>query len=330
MSGKNFDHRKRWLVTRIKQLSAQFAIDVCAYAVMSNHYHLVLHVNQDDASSWTDEEVIRRWTDLFPRNGALVETLLKNNSSKAVQKQLNLKVALWRKRLTDISWFMRCVNETVARNANREDQCSGRFWEGRFKSQALLDEKALVTCMAYVDLNPIRAGLAATIESSDFTSVQERLINHAKRVKNRSYSQHRLLTSKAAEHLVGHQSGPKQAKLIDLAEINKPSHSSASISSRSYLTLLEVTAQAISLGFSQQIEAKRVLDDHRNTLSEFGVNSDVWLSSVRDFHKYYSVAAGSEESLRKYHETRIQSGVDFKHPHKWIRGIKSARSIYGT
>lgn len=328
VTGKNFDHRKRWLVTRIKQLSAQFAIDVCAYAVMSNHYHLVLHVNQADAESWTDEEVIKRWTGLFPRNGALVETLIKNNSSKAAQKQLNLKVALWRDRLADISWFMRCVNETVARDANREDQCSGRFWEGRFKSQALLDEKALVTCMAYVDLNPIRAGLAATIESSDFTSIQERLINHAKRVKNRSYSQHRLLTSKVAEHLVGHQSGPKQAQLIDLNAINKPSSNSGSISPSSYLSLLDVTAQAISLGFSKQAEAKRVLDDHRKTLAEFGVSSDTWLSSVRDFHKYYSVAAGSEDALLKYHQTRIRAGVDFKHPHKWIRGIKSAKSLY--
>ena len=134
---------------RIKELAAQFAVDVCAYAVMSNHYHLVLHVNMAEAESWSDEEVVKRWTALFPSNGKLIETLYLNRKTRTAQKQLGKKINEWRSRLSDISWFMRCLNESVARRANREDECSGRFWEGRFKSQALLDEKALVTCMAY-------------------------------------------------------------------------------------------------------------------------------------------------------------------------------------
>jgi REP element-mobilizing transposase RayT len=330
VTGRNFDHRKQWLVTRIKQLSAQFSVDVCAYAVMSNHYHLVLHVDQSAAQSWTAEEVISRWTGLFPRNAALVETLIKNRSSRAAEKQLLLRVELWRERLTDISWFMRCINETVARNANREDECSGRFWEGRFKSQALLDEKALVTCMAYVDLNPVRAGVTGTLETSDFTSVQERLIEQAKKVRKRSYGQHRLLTNEATKHLVGHQPGARQAKLMDLAGLRKPSDNVVPISAKSYLSLLEVTAQALLLGYSNQTEAKRLLDAHSKTLMEFEVSSDTWLTSVRDFHKHYAIAAGSAVSLQQYHETRIKIGVDFKHPHKWIRGITSSKLLYGA
>ena len=70
---------------------------------------------------------------------------------------------------------MRVMNESIARKANSADQFTGHFWEGRFKSQALLDEQAVLTAMAYVDLNPIRAQMAETPEDSDHTSVAERI-----------------------------------------------------------------------------------------------------------------------------------------------------------
>jgi len=80
-----------------------------------------------------------------------------------------------RERLADLSWFMRCLNEPIARWANAEDGCTGKFWQSRYKSQALLDEEGLLACTAYVELNPIRAGIADTPETSDFTSIQQRI-----------------------------------------------------------------------------------------------------------------------------------------------------------
>ena len=158
-------------------------MDVCAYAVMSNHYHVVLHVDRAQAEAWEEAEVIRRWRQLFSGH-PLAQVFVEDRVlSKAEYDLVSSLVTEWRARLMDISWYMRCLNESIARQANQEDRCTGRFWEGRFKSQALLDEKALAACLAYVDLNPVRAAMADTPEASDYTSVQRRIrraLAHAK------------------------------------------------------------------------------------------------------------------------------------------------------
>ncbi len=175
LTGRSFEHRRDWIVTLLAKLSRVFALDVCAYAVMSNHYHVILKVNTACAQSWSLDEVLDRWCLIFSGH-MLVQRYRAgesmNLSEIAAVEQLAAK---YRTRLADLSWFMRCLNEPIARMANAEDNCTGRFWEGRFKSQALLDEKALISCMAYVDLNPIRAGIASTPEASDFTSIQQRI-----------------------------------------------------------------------------------------------------------------------------------------------------------
>jgi putative transposase len=171
----NFEHRRGWILERLSLLTQMFAIDIAAFALMSNHYHLVVRVDSERAKLWSANEVIQHWQMIF-RLPVLVEQYLLSAPQSAAELQAVEKIIeTWRCRLTDISWFMRCLNEHIARQANLEDQCTGRFWEGRFKSQALLDEKALLSAMAYVDLNPIRAQMADTPESSDYTSIQQRL-----------------------------------------------------------------------------------------------------------------------------------------------------------
>ena len=174
-TGQNYEHRRTWIEERMLSLSQVFALDICAYAVMSNHYHVVLHVDREQADGWEDKEVIERWHQLFAGHPLTHRFLAGGPLLEAERKLVAELVALWRSRLMDISWYMRCLNEAIARQANEEDGCTGRFWEGRFKSQTLLDEKALAACMAYVDLNPVRAGMADSPETSDHTSIQLRI-----------------------------------------------------------------------------------------------------------------------------------------------------------
>ena len=174
-TGKSFNHRKPWLVKRIKHLSCVFAIDITAYAVMSNHYHLVLHVDLQRSRLWSVDEVIDRWLTLY-KGPELVQRHHKGEQLLPLEQNKVLEIAqIWRNRLSSISWFMACLNEFIARKANAEDGCKGRFWEGRFKSKALLDATALLSTMAYVDLNPIRAGIANNLKDSSFTSIQDRI-----------------------------------------------------------------------------------------------------------------------------------------------------------
>ncbi len=175
VTGFDFEHRRQWIIDRIKLLSRVFAVDLCAYAIMNNHYHIVVRINADEVNQWSDEEVAKRWMQIFSGPLLMQQYLSNADLTRAELKCIADLFVTWRERLGNLSWFMRCINEPIARMANAEDHCTGRFWEGRFKSQALLDERALLACMAYVDLNPIRAAMAKTPEQSDYTSIQERI-----------------------------------------------------------------------------------------------------------------------------------------------------------
>lgn len=140
-SGKNYEHRRGWMEQKIHQLAEVNALDICAYAVMSNHYHIALHIKAEKAKAWAETEVIERWHKLYNGNFLTQAYLAGKDLYEEQLKVISELAAEWRERLMSISWFMRALNEDIARQANAEDNCTGRFWEARFKSQALLDEK---------------------------------------------------------------------------------------------------------------------------------------------------------------------------------------------
>src|SRR5579862_7072835 len=163
VTGECFEHRKVALQERLAFLAGQMGIDILGFAVMSNHIHVVARNRPDLVAKWSDEEVARRWWNIFPQRKTSEGKPAEPRETDLMMITANPDRLLEiRRRLSSISWFMRCLVEPIARQANREDKCSGRFWQGRYYCQKILDDSALAACMVYVDLNPIRAGICIT------------------------------------------------------------------------------------------------------------------------------------------------------------------------
>ena len=273
---KSFEHRRQWVVERMHCLASLFNINICAYALMSNHYHLVLHIDEQQNESLTDEEVCERWCQLYSKPVLVERWQSEQTISEAENKATLTIINGWRGRLADISWFMRCLNEFIARKANKEDNCSGRFWEGRFKSQALLDEEALLTCMAYVDLNPIRAKMASSVEDSEFTSAYERI--HGKASADSVIEE---VNSALLFGFVG-----------DIHQINPDGLPYSLID---YIELLDWTGRVIRPDKRGAIPA-----EHPLLLNTLGIDDDAWIALASSFGKDYQGAVGSLEALAAY------------------------------
>jgi REP element-mobilizing transposase RayT len=288
-SGRDYSHRKEWVLERMHQLSYVFAIDVCAYAIMSNHYHLVIHVDQKRAREWSPQEVIERWCRLFSKP-PLVDRWEQGLCRDAEREVAEGIIERWRQRLCDISWYMRCLNEYLARRANSEDQCTGRFWEGRFKSQALLDEAGLLTAMTYVDLNPIRAGIAEAPETSEFTSIYQR-IRKAK--------------------AIGTPPEPKVPLMSFRSEVVRKG---IPFSFADYLELVDWT------GRSQRDDKKGSIDRNLpSIMRRLNLQPEAWVQAMQPSGNVFGRAIGRVDHLRLHAQMIKQS---------WIRGGSAARKMF--
>lgn len=299
-AGRDYSHRKRWVIERLRQLSEVFSVEVCAYAVMSNHYHLVLHVDTSEAARWSNQQVIERWTKLFSKP-LLIERFEKGLCGVAERAVAVRLLDGWRRRLVDVSWYMRCLNEHLARRANQEDQCTGRFWEGRFKSQALLDEAGLLTAMAYVDLNPIRAGIAQTPEESKFTSIYQRI--RAARVDARRACYKSLPRS---------ESGTVPLKMFQ--DGHSGSRDAIPFLFEEYVLLLDWTGRARAPGKRGSIE-----ENLPRMAQRLNIDARAWLGMMKSGGNVFGRALGHLGHLRLHAKALGQA---------WIRGLRQAERIY--
>ncbi len=325
VSGKNFDHRKQWLQDRIQFLAGQFGVDVLGFAVMSNHIHVILRNRPDVIAGWSDVEVAHRWWNVFPKRRDK-----QGNPQPPTDIELQMiianpeRFAEIRERLSSVSWFMRCLVEPIARLGNKEDSAKGRFWEGRYKCIAILDEAALAACLAYVDLNPIRAGLAETPETSRFTSVYER-IQAAAPESSQLFSREALpnATRTDPQPQCPAVTGPDWLSPFELSEAmeNAPVPSDRASNKgclpmpfADYLVLLDWTGRQVRAGKAGSIPA-----DLAPILTRLGIGGDGWMQLVGQFGRLFPRAAGRPGSLQREREAR---GC------KLMQGIRNSRKIF--
>jgi REP element-mobilizing transposase RayT len=312
-----FDHRWDWVQDRLAFLSGVFAVEVAGFSVMSNHFHVVLRMDPTLAASWSAEEVVRRWMLLHP--------LERDSHGNPVDADAGFLAryagnATWvserRRRLWDLGWLMRELKETIARQANKEDECTGSFFEGRYTSVPLFDQAALLACMAYVDLNPVRAKIVEKPEDSSHTGITERL---------RGKTQHEIVTQAQANS----QSPQEAIAKAEAAGVPIESQVAASrrpdgdtwlcpleacktreelwnrtITLTDYLTLVDLTGRMLAQG-----KRGKIPQELPGILSRLDLKPEAWLSTMAGWRSMNGGGVGTPERRTEEAQRRGKSWV---------------------
>jgi len=316
---RDYGYRRQWIVGRLEQAADAFAVDVYAYAIMENHFHVVLKTRVKESQGWSDCEVVDRWLRLYPytRNDA-GEAVSPSREEMAGLLRDKEKLALWRTRLSSISWVMRYVKEKVARAANKESKTTGHFWQGRFKSQRLDDEGAVAACLAYVDLNPVRAAVAETPEGSAFTSVAVRaqaevareVVAAAGRAKQPTEEQRAELNRARQAIAAAAWLAPISSVALD------HEHGTWGVSLEEYLMLVDVTGRRI------RSDKRGAIDPEiAPILERLELDAANWVASVERFGGTWHLVAAKLSLLAK---------AAGKVGRKWFCGHRPAVLMYSS
>jgi hypothetical protein len=315
VTGKNYEYRRTWIRARLEFVAGAMAIEVLGYAVMNNHFHVVLRNRPDIVAELSDRDVALHWWQLCPqrknKDGTPAEPTEFEINSWANDAE---RVTELRLRLSSVSWFMRFVAGDIAKRANKDDDVTGRFWEGRFKCQPLLDEAAILACLQYVDLNPVRAGLAASPETSDFTSAQDRIADFQTAAANAETSsstksdrsltrtQRRQLDN-AIEH--GPRAGwlqpmaldPPRKKVRERKSKRRASNKGClSLTLAEYLALLDWTGRQLR----KDGKCGVISSSLEPVFDRLGMDAAVFVECVRGFGRWYGSGVGRPASLERH------------------------------
>ncbi len=330
-TGQSYEHRRDWVANRIKYLACIFTIDIAAYAIMHNHYHLVVRVDDERVQDLSTEEVVRRWTSLY-KGPLLVQRYVGNerqDMSEGELRQVDMLATVYRERLCNLSWFMKNLNQYIARRANAEDQVTGHFWESRYKCQALLDEKAVLAAMAYTDLNPVRAGMTESLEESAYTSVSQRVKELKTLAENNSEA--KIDTLKTAPVSTEEPAGPhendyspaepatasepvKQAPLLPF-DAAAAFRASVPFVFDDYLDLLDIASRVVHPN-----KRGAVPERAPRLLAKYNISLAAFIEHSNHFIECFGNHAGDPERM---------TALAAKRNSRYLRGVAKARLLFG-
>lgn len=284
MKQGSFD-RKQWIENRLQKLATNFAIGVGGFSIMDNHLHVVVRLDPEQASRWSPQEVLRRWIAIYPPrtlatwDELTVQAWIEKHAMDAA------RVAVLRARLCNLGWFMKALKEPFARLANQEDGCTGTFWASRYKSIAILDEEALLITAAYVDLNPLAAGKATTPETSEHTSLRQR-VAHVKSKGDIDLLSHAIKGSVAGSEAAGN--ADQDHWLIPLGTL-RPSSATTNMKPRegmlntfslgSYVMLVDYAGRIFRKGKTSMSEGLESI------FERLGIDHEAWTMQVKEMLK---------------------------------------------
>jgi hypothetical protein len=335
------------------ELAREFGVDVLGYCVMSNHLHVILRTRPDRVEAWSDHEVARRWLSVY------TPVHLGPDGEEHMITDGDINGIVWdekrlgetRVRLSNLSWFMKALNEHISRRANREDGCKGRFWESRFGCQRIDDEAALLACMCYVDLNPVRAQAAKSLEEYDFTSIHDRMMvekakkrlellrNERMRLEN-NHEMHENSRNDVGNGENGHKnrdktqdedkSGTKveEERLLEeflairrvlnrgrfLVRLDGEGGVFCRLSAREYYRLVDWTGRQLRKG-----KAGVIGEEVRPLLESLDLDAVEWLETVRSYRKRFGLVAGTVSQMRAAARRAGQ---------KWWKGIRGVEKVF--
>ncbi len=298
---KEHKRRKKWIINKMIFLSQIFYIGIDAFAIMDNHMHVVVETKYLEADSADAEDIAFRWLYLHPKKRdkkGLPIPPSRDEIKKFIKNSEEIEAV--RAKLRDLSYYMKELNQTIAKKINKEDETMGRFWQGRFNSIYLPEEGAVLKCMMYVDLNEVRALIAKSPECSKFSSCYRRIKAEFAREKLKKEPNNEIAREES-----------KLDNWLEPVFNTKKKRGYLNITFNEYLELLDWTG-------------RQIMDNKRGAISEslepilkrVGLKSDKWIDTFLSFGKDFKRVAGSEEAIRK-HANDVHKN--------WFQGIGCAR-----
>jgi hypothetical protein len=290
---------------------------------MSNHIHINVQTRPDLTDLLTNEEVAKRWLKLYPPKKSKKQKLTPEQW-QAYEYEITsneILVNKYRKRLGSLSWFMKSLSEPIARMANKESNCTGRFWQGRYISKILTGAEAVITAAIYTDLNPIRAKLAETPETSHFTGTYERIKATQAREKiaslNEFINENNAIRKDKKEEI---EKLSQQIKSADwLAPFPKENEQTYKpyykITENDYRDLLDWTGREL-----QPKKSGAIPFDIPHIFDRLKIDKDQWLETIKNYDKWFYRIVGKISTAWEL----LKDSVNH-----WFKGSKINRKLFG-